>query len=244
MGWRAFDSVGAGPLPTSDLSHLVVDVRDQRMAPFCFAVAAAQALRMCDVRNGERSPLLPAALALVYFTHALEGDVNAFEGAYISDTFQVVEQLGFPPETAWPYDDSPDGNYRVRPPQDVLRLSFDQINLSCRRILSTGEQREHDVAAALAAGKPVVFGTNVTSKFASNELPSDFTVDVPKDGEEMAGGHALIYTGRRADGRFRVLNEWSDQWGDRGYCWHTPAMVRWQSTRELWAVDFRRGASR
>lgn len=237
--WKAFASVGVGELPVSDLSHLVVNVIDQGAAPFCFANAVAQAIRMCEVRNGEQSPLLPSRLALVYFTHAIEGDVHAFDGAYISDTFQVVEQLGFASETAWPYDDSPSGNFNVRPSQDVVRLSFDQIALSYRRILSTGDQRLADVAAALAAGKPVVFGTNVTKAFAQNRLGPDYTYDVPKD-EDIEGGHAMIFTGRRPDGRFRVLNGWSEEFGDAGYCNFTPEAVRWQSTRELWAVDFKR----
>jgi len=232
-----------GELPVSDLTPLVLSVLDQGAAPFCFAGAVAQALRMCDVKNGQPNPVLPSRLELVYFAHAIEGDPTAFDGAFISDVFQAIEQLGFAPESMWPYSDSQDGNYKVRPSEDVVRMSFDNITLSYKRILTDGDQRLADVAAALAANQPVVFGTDVTNAFASNQLGEDFVVDVP-DEADIDGGHAMVLVGRRVNGDFRCLNDWSKDWGDGGYCWLTPEMVKWANTRELWAVNFSRATAR
>lgn len=238
---KTFAPAPLGALPVSDLTPYVLSVLDQGQAPFCFAGAVAQALRMCDARKDIGGAVLPSRLALVYLAHAIEGDVTAFDGAFISDVFKAIEDLGFAPEVAWPYSDSPSGPFSVRPPENVFRMSYDQISLSYERILSEGDQRLADVAAALAAGKPVVFGTDISNAFAAGQLGSDFIVDVP-DEADIDGGHAMVLTGRRADGCFRDLNDWSEDWGDGGYCWFTPDYVKWDQTRELWAVDFRRTA--
>jgi C1A family cysteine protease len=232
----------AVPPPSSDLDHLVVEVLDQGAAPFCFAHAPAQAIRMCEVRDGAQHPALASRLWLVYLAHALEHDVNAFDGAYLSDVFEAVEKLGFPPEVAWPYSDSAQGNFRVRPPEDVVRQAYDQVSIDYSRILTSGEQRLSDVRNALASGCPVVFGTLVSNRFASNDLDADFTYDVPPAGD-VDGGHALLFTGHRADGRFRVCNSWGPGWGQGGFCYVTEEVVTWDETVELWRVDFKRRAA-
>jgi hypothetical protein len=210
----------------------------------CFANAPAEAIAVCDVLNGipPDKVELASRLELVYFAHAIEGDVNAFDGAFLSDVFHAIEKLGFAPEHLWPYDDSPTGNFRVRPPENLLRMSYDQISLDYGRILTSGDKRLHDLDVALSNGRPVVFGTQVSNAFASNELGPDYTYDIPPEGD-IDGGHALLAVRKGPDGRYRVRNSWGNGWGDRGWCWMTPEVMAWSMTSELWAVAFKRKAA-
>jgi hypothetical protein len=246
--------LGSVPVPTSDCgldedAIRALGILDQGGAPFCVSHGWSGALRDNQQRNGVASPRLASRLWLMYLMHAIEGDVGGFDGAIVGDGATVIEQLGFPPEDAWPYSDSESGNFKVRPPADVERQAFDRIApFDYGRILSGGSGRVDDVLRALSAGGkggkpcPVVFGTNVTNAFASNQLGTDFVVDAPTG--DIDGGHCMrIVRAVRDPGvvggwRFRVVNSWSKTWGDGGMFWMTPAYLMDPATSDLWMSDF------
>jgi len=216
----------------------VVDVIDQGGAPFCFANAPAQALRTCQVLRGVVSPRLASRLFLVYLTHAIEGDPTAFDGAMIGDVMTVLEKLGFPPETSWPYSDANPGPFSVKPPTEAFREAYDRIApFDYARILSVGDQRITDIKTALAAGHPVVFGTQVTEAFCQGEMAPDFVVDAPGPDDPIAGGHALMLSGYQGD-NFRVVNSWGPGWADGGKCWFTGAYLKSPDTEDCWIMSY------
>lgn len=226
------------PPPSASIESAVVDILDQGSAPFCVSHGIAQALRCCQILSAVRSPRLASRLWIMYLAHAIEHDVDGFDGAFVQDGFQVLEQLGFPPEQVWPYDDRTDGNYRVKPPADVFRQAFDRIApLDYSRILTFGDERIDDVKRALAAGHPVVFGTQVSESFCNGETGPGFTVDTPV-GIPMAGGHCLLSVGYDSNDRFRVVNSWSEAWGDRGKFWMTADYMAAPDTIDIWIADF------
>jgi hypothetical protein len=85
-------------------------------------------------------------------------------------------------------------------------------------------ETEQDIANEVAAGKPVLFGTVVTSAFNPN---NQATIG-PAAGRPI-GGHALAAIGvkQQPDGRYyRIQNSWGDQWGDGGRAWIHQSWMR------------------
>jgi hypothetical protein len=246
--------IGSLPVPTAnggldEAAVKTLGILDQGGAPFCVANAWADALRDCQQRNGVASPRLASRLFLMYYMHAEEGDIDSFDGAIVGDGADVIERLGFPPEDCWPYDDSESGNFKVKPPTDVVRQAYDRIApFDYGRILSVGTNRVDDVMRALAYGGkngracPVVFGSNVTNAFASNNLPPGFLVDAPTG--DIDGGHAEemirfeFDPGVEGGVKFRVKNSWGPNWGDAGFWWMTPKYMMDPGTNDLWMADF------
>lgn len=237
---RRLSAVPAPP-PSSSLKSAVVSVLDQGAAPFCFAHSPAQAIRMRQVLRGVPNPRLASRLWLVYLTHALEHMPLAFDGAYLSDTFQVLEQMGFPPEDAWAYSDSQDGNFKVRPPAAVERLAYDRIApIDYGRIVSNGDDRVDDVKKALAAGLPVSFGTQVTEAFCRGDLGPGFVANLPGPLDTIAGGHALTAVAHDdATGLIEVVNSWgANGWGNLGFFYMPYAYMAAPMTTDIWFSDF------
>jgi hypothetical protein len=246
--------LGSLPVPTVPGGLDAATVRslgilDQGGAPFCVSHGIAGAERDCQQRNGLAVPRLASRLWIMYLAHALEHDVAAFEGAFVSDGFQAVEELGFPPEEVWPYSDANPGPFSQKPPAEVFREAFDRkAPLDYGRILTSGQRRVDDVMRAVAGGGqggrpcPVVFGTNVTNAFCSNELGPGAVVDVPKG--DIAGGHCMRIIRFEFDAavaggvKFLVVNSWSSAWGDGGMFWMTPAWLMDPSTEDIWMADF------
>jgi C1A family cysteine protease len=100
--------------------------------------------------------------------------------------------------------------------------------------MDTGEARVTAVKQALSAGKPVMFGTNVSNDFAEDKLPSG-AINPPVNGP-IAGGHAMVICGFDGD-TFDILNSWGESWGNSGWCTFSADYIAWSDTRDLWTVD-------
>lgn len=233
-----YDLIGSGPVPEeSDQSMFLLPALDQGGAPFCVGNSVADALRTCMVRNGAFNPETPSRLWLMYLCHALDGDTNLFDGTFIRNAFKVLVKLGFPPESAWPYDDSSDGRFRVKPDKNVFRLADDRkAPLDYRRILTVGYERVDDVKRALAAGFPVVFGTAVSNDFARNIGTTSGPIDPPT--RDIAGLHALRAFAHKND-TFRIRNTWSPEWADEGNCEFSSDYIAHPSTEDVWVANFK-----
>jgi hypothetical protein len=241
------------PVPTvnggiDDASVISLGILDQGGAPFCVSHGWAGSLRLCELRNGLATPRLGSRLWLMYLMHAIENDVDGFDGAIVEHGAEVVERMGFPPEDVWPYSDSNPGPFSTKPPADAVRQAYDRIApFDYGRIMTLGETRVDDVMRALSAGgkggkpAPVVFGTNVSNAFAANNLGPNFLVGPP--GSDVDGGHCMYISRFELDPgviggvKFRVVNSWSQGWGDNGMCWMEPAWLMDPSTDDLWLVD-------
>lgn len=251
----AATALSSVPVPTTDCgldedAIRAAGILDQGSAPYCVGNGWAGAVRDCVQRNGNASPQIGSRLWLMYLMHAMEGDISGFDGAIVGDGAEVLEQLGIPPETALPYADANPNPSMSKPGQDVFRLAFDQkAPIDYGRIMSTGTARVDDVLRALStAGKggkpcPVVFGSAVSNGFASNQLPPGFLVDTP-DPSDIDGGHcerivrAVFDPGVEGGVKFRVVNSWSEQWGDGGMWWMTAQYLMDAGTSDLWFADY------
>jgi C1A family cysteine protease len=70
----------------------------------------------------------------------------------------------------------------------------------------------------LAQGYPFVFGFSVYESFESEEVATTGVVNIPKPGEQLLGGHAVMAVGYNDKAqRFIVRNSWGTDWGKAGY---------------------------
>ena len=72
--------------------------------------------------------------------------------------------------------------------------------------------------SCLAGGFPFVFGFAVYESFESQQVARTGVVELPKRGEKMLGGHAVMGVGYDDEGRrFTVRNSWGEGWGMKRY---------------------------
>jgi C1A family cysteine protease len=202
----------------------VVDLRsgcspvvDQGELGSCTANAIASGLReywgYSGNLMGKTTPL--SRLWLYWEERNLEGTVNEDSGAYIRDGLKVLQQIGCAPEADWPYDIT---KFAQTPPT--------QSTADASPFKIAGYHRVTDLTTlktALAEGYPVVLGINVYESFESNQVARTGIIPLPKVGEKLLGGHAVLGVGYKDDvmykGRGVVIcrNSWGESWGDKGY---------------------------
>ncbi|HVZ89615.1 MAG TPA: hypothetical protein VHG72_21820 [Polyangia bacterium] len=251
----AVTALSTVPVPTTDCgldedAIRALGILDQGPTPYCVSHGWTGAVRDCEQRNGNAAPQLGSRLWLMYFMHAIENDISGFDGAIVADGAEALERVGLPPETALPFSETNPNASMVKPSADVIRQAYDQkAPIDYGQIMSVGTNRVDDVLRALsAAGKggkpcPVVFGCNVTNAFASNNLPPGYLVGAPDPGD-IDGGHcmrivrAVCDPGVTGGVKFRVVNSWSDGWGDGGMFWMTPAYLMDPATDDLHFADY------
>ena len=70
----------------------------------------------------------------------------------------------------------------------------------------------------LSQGYPFVFGFTVYESFESPVVKRTGVANMPKKGESVLGGHAVLAVGYNLkEKRFLVRNSWGKQWGKEGY---------------------------
>lgn len=116
----------------------------------------------------------------------------------------TIQTQGYPTEDLFPYTDDPLAINEI-PSPEVYRAAFDQIGLEFARIDSVGDQKVADVAAALNAGFPVLFGMTVDPAFM--EWKGGAPIDVVDLRDPADGGHMLSCYRVDTDG-----NPWFDNW--------------------------------
>jgi len=196
-----------------------VDLRDGFTACYnqgelgsCTANAIAGALQFLELKEGEKPPVMPSRLFIYYNERALEGTVASDSGAQIRDGIKTVVKRGFCSEQLWPYDIK---RFAAKPPERCYREALKEQVSEYLRL-------DHDSPAplltCLASGYPFVFGFSVYESFESARVAATGVVPMPKLGERVLGGHAVVACGydmKRS--RFTVRNSWGGRWGMNGY---------------------------
>lgn len=198
--------------PSVDLSTSedMPPVYDQGQLGSCTANAISAALDYENHRQDQKF-VTPSRLWIYYQERAMEGTVASDSGAQIRDGIKVVHTLGAPPESVWPYKPEKFATHpTTRAAKDAK--SDEAITYQAPAQSLTALQ------TCLAAKIPVVFGFTVYDSFESEEVAQTGIVAMPKKGEGVAGGHAVMLVGYdNTTDRFKVRNSWGDGWGLSGY---------------------------
>ena len=205
--------LGAFPrgLPTSvDLRTKFSPVYDQGQLGSCTANAIAGAIEF-DQRKQGKKEFTPSRLFIYYNERIIEGTVNQDAGAQIRDGIKSVATVGAPPETDWGYDIS---KFTDKPPQQAYTDAKSDLVASYTRVTQDPIQ----MRGCLAQGYPFVFGFTVYESFESQAVAKTGKMLMPKTGEKVLGGHAVVAAGYDDKNRvFIVRNSWGAGWGLKGY---------------------------
>jgi C1A family cysteine protease len=196
--------------------NLHAPVFDQGNLGSCTANAIGKAFEFAQRKRG-RDDYAPSRLFIYYGERELEDTIPSDDGAEIRDGLKVVNKLGAPHETLWPYLIS---RFAERPDAAAYTdgLQHQALAYASVDVSSTA------VRAALAAGYPVVVGFTVYESFY--RIGANGFMPVPKPNEAVEGGHAVLVMGYRWmkapwDRSYRpyaiVLNSWGASWGDQGF---------------------------
>ena len=195
--------------PLADLSPWCSPVEDQGPLGSCTANALAGAMEYLEVKTTGRN--LDFSRLFIYFNErVLEGNADQDAGAQLRDGIKTLADKGTCPESLWPYNVA---RYRNKPPDACYQEAKKHLITSYLRLSSLDEMK-----ATLADGFPFVFGFAVYQSFESAQVARTGTVPMPKKGERMIGGHAVLGVGYDdLRGRVKVRNSWGPKWGKGGY---------------------------
>lgn len=185
-------------------------VYDQGDLGSCTANAIAAAIEY-QLRQQKLAEFTPSRLAIYYDERKIEGSIASDSGAMIRDGMKVVSKLGVADEHLWPYITDGD-TFAQQPPATYYLAALERQVLQYERV----EQTEKAIRTALAGGHPIVFGISVYESFESAAVEATGKVPLPKKGEAMLGGHAILMTGYAAK-TVTFRNSWGVGWGKAGH---------------------------
>ena len=204
---------GANPTlpPAVDLSSDFPVPGDQGQQSSCVGWAVGYALKTYEERVEIGWSLEPQEhrFSPAYIYNQINGGMD--NGSRISDALDLVVNQGVATLDETPYSD-----------QDFLTQPTDAARQEAAQFKGKSWQTANgtlEIKNALANRLPVVIGIPVFEEF--EHLSGPDSVYNTFNGA-FKGGHALTIVGYDDDrygGAFRIINSWSQNWGDNGYFW-------------------------
>ncbi|MCK6555535.1 Ig-like domain-containing protein [Candidatus Binatia bacterium] len=215
-GYYYGDLLGApGEQPTLpsavDLSRDFPLPGDQGQQGSCVGWATAYALKTYQERIeiGWSLEPLQHRFSPAYVYNQINGGKD--EGSRITDALDLIVQQGVASLAKAPYDDQ---DFRTQPSNAARQEAAQFKGKAWKTANGTVE-----IKNALANRLPVVGGIVVFDALMNlrggNSVYNTFT-------GAYQGGHAITFVGYddgRYGGAFKIVNSWSQNWGDQGYFW-------------------------
>lgn len=196
-----------------DLRKWMPPILDQGEIGSCVSHSITSALRWHLRRAGAAYDPL-SRLQVYYYARYLEKTILEDAGCEIRNGIKSVQKFGAAKEDLWPYIEN---KFTIEPPDEVKRLGMLWTSLTYERV----PVGVNSLKVALAEGFPVVIGISLFDSFESGDVEKTGIVPFPDiENESMTGGHAMLCVGYgQKPGYFTVANSWSEEWGDKGYCY-------------------------
>ena len=194
----------------ADVSGGMPAVYDQGNLGSCTANAGAALAEFLTKKQGWLD-YMPARLAIYYWNRQLEGTVSEDSGSSLADTAKTLSTKGAPNETRWPYDIA---KFTNTPTAAVVANAKQHIIKDPLQVT----QNMDDIRACIAFGYPIIFGFTVYESFESDAVAKTGILSMPKRGEQVVGGHAVVACGYDDYTKMvKVRNSWGPAWGQKGY---------------------------
>ena len=194
----------------------IIDLR-----PFCSPIENQGDLGSCTanalvgnleyIKNKKIKKIINfSRLFLYYNERVLRNTVKVDSGASIRDGIKTLVKLGDCLEKLWPYNIKYFAN---KPTLLAYQNAEDYQIKNYYRIISTEEMRH-----TLSTGFPFVFGFAIYESFETKTVAKTGNIPMPKPGEKLLGGHAVMAVGFDDSKKiFVIRNSWGEKWGDHGY---------------------------
>ncbi len=220
-------------LPKSvDLRPVCPDIYDQKHRNSCTANAVAGALQYAMKKEGISS-FMPSRLFIYYNERSNRGVECADCGSTPREGVKMVAKQGFCPESMWPYKVR---KFAVKPTPVCYVEARKHRAVSYQRL----ERNLDHFRACLSSRHPFIFGFTAHDSFEGDAVRDTGRLEMPKRGEHVVGGHAVVAVGYRdSDQRFIARNSFGTDWGLKGY-FTVPYeyLLRRDLSADFWTIRF------
>ena len=168
-------------------------------------------MRFDEIKAGRLDLPEPSRLFIYFNERVLAQAVDQDVPVSLRYGYRTIAKLGACPESVWPYDPR---RFRRRPTPACYRAAMRHVAIEYFRI----RRAVSHLCACLADHVPFVFALGVHKSMTRRPITRTGVVTMPKRGDALLGGHAVLAVGyRHATRQFIFRNSWGPAWGDRGY---------------------------
>lgn len=235
-GRRKFSAIRANlTAVTSNSVHILPEatpISDQGPLSSCVANATCDSFELLlGIQNDVVVQL--SRLFTYYNARAYHAGTELDEGTYIHYAFLSIRDHGVCAETDWVYDVAK-VNKR---PELICYTNADGNTINGFYRIDEDDSLIDDIATAIKANHPVVFGTAVSKSFTEYGGTKDLLWMSPVE-SEIVGQHAMAIVGVKDshERSFLVRNSWGRNWGDSGYCWMHESYIKSRYSNDFWVA--------
>jgi len=213
-----------------DLRSQDSPIEDQGDLGSCTSFAAGAAFRF-DMRKQGLTDYVPSHL-FEYYNARARNSKGQDIGATIKAAIKAINTYGICPEGEWPYNIS---NFASKPPKKCYDDALQDRAIKYQSVAQNITVMKNCVAQEL----PFVIGISVYESFESQQVATTGIVPLPKNNEQLLGGHALMVVGYRdSDLHFIVRNSWGSSFGDGGYVYLPYAYLQDENlSSDFWVIQ-------
>lgn len=210
--------------PQVDIRNECSEVEDQGPMGSCTGQALAGLMEFLQLKEIQKDTPDPeeiyadgtfadvSRLFIYYNARLLRDSAHEDSGASMRDAIKGLAEWGACSEALWAYSRK---NLFAKPNKKSYLEAKQHLISSYFRLTHLNELKQ-----CLALEFPFVFGFAVYESFETIQVARTGIMPMPKIGERMLGGHAVMAVGYDDTKKMVIVrNSWGKDWGDHGYFW-------------------------